>query len=133
MSKPAGNLAQEVAAYCARIGADPLLVQGAGGNASWKEAGTLWIKASGTWLADAGEKTAHTRDVSARGICFYLDSSVTEGSEIEFTLTLPPEITLTESIRVRCKGRVLRVEGGTPNGKMAVAAVIDEYEFLADS
>jgi hypothetical protein len=34
---------------------------------------------------------------------------------------------------VRCKGRVVRVEGGgAPNGKMAVAAVIDEYEFLAD-
>ena len=81
----------------------------------------------------SAEKTAHTRDVSARGICFYLDSSVTEGSEIEFTLTLPPEITLTESIRVRCKGRVVRVESGGSNGKLAVAAVIDEYEFLADS
>jgi hypothetical protein len=55
------------------------------------------------------------------------------GSNIDFTLTLPPEITLTESIRVRCQGRVLRVEGGPANGKVAVAAVIDEYEFLADS
>lgn len=76
---------------------------------------------------------AQTRDVSARGICFYVDSAIQAGAAIDFTLTLPPEITLTESIRVRCKGRVLRVEGGTPNGKMAVAAVIDEYEFLADS
>jgi hypothetical protein len=47
-------------------------------------------------------------------------------------LTLPPEITLTESIRVRCKGRVVRVESGTPANKLAVAAVIDEYEFLAE-
>lgn len=76
---------------------------------------------------------AQTRDVSARGICFYVDSAIQAGATIDFTLTLPPEITLTESIRVRCKGRVLRVEGGTPNGKVAVAAVIDEYEFLADS
>lgn len=75
---------------------------------------------------------AQTRDVSARGICFYLDSAIQAGAAIDFTLTLPPEITLTESIRVRCKGRVLRVEGGAPNTKMAVAAVIDEYEFLAD-
>lgn len=43
----------EVTDYCAHIGADPLLVQGAGGNVSWKEDGTLWIKASGKWLADA--------------------------------------------------------------------------------
>lgn len=73
---------------------------------------------------------AQTRDVSARGICFYVDAPVEAGSPIEFTLTLPPEITLTESIQVRCQGRVVRVDGGTPAGKLAVAAVIDEYEFL---
>jgi PilZ domain len=76
------------------------------------------------------EKSAQTRDVSARGICFYVDSAIAPGSMIEFTLTLPPEITLTESIRVRCKGKVVRVDNG--EGKVAVAAVIDEYEFLAE-
>ena len=78
------------------------------------------------------EHAAQTRDVSARGICLYVDSAIQAGSAIDFTLTLPPEITLTESIRVRCKGRVLRVEGGGPATKMAVAAIIDEYEFLPD-
>ena len=78
------------------------------------------------------EKSAQTRDVSARGICFYLDSAIEAGAAIEFTLTLPPEITLTESIRVRCKGKVVRVDQGATDGKVAVAAVIDEYEFLAE-
>src|SRR6202521_6075199 len=78
------------------------------------------------------EHEAQTRDVSSCGICFFVDSAIQAGSAIDFTLTLPPEITLTASIRVRCKGRVLRVEGGAPTTKMAVAAVIDEYEFLAD-
>ena len=78
------------------------------------------------------EKTAQTRDVSARGICFYLDSSVSEGSEIEFTLTLPPEITLTESIRVHCRGKVVRVEPQEAGGKVGIAAVIERYEFLAE-
>jgi len=82
---------------------------------------------------DGEEHTAQTRDVSARGICFYVDSAMQAGSALDFTLTLPPEITLTESIRVRCKGRVVRVESGGSNSKMAVAAVIDEYEFLADT
>ena len=82
---------------------------------------------------DSDEHSAQTRDVSARGICFYVDSGIQAGSLIDFTLTLPPEITLTESIRVRCKGRVVRVESGGTNSKMAVAAVIDEYEFLADA
>ena len=37
----------------AALGADPLRTQGAGGNISIKRDGILWIKASGTWLADA--------------------------------------------------------------------------------
>lgn len=76
---------------------------------------------------------AQTRDVSARGICFYLDAPLNTGSPIEFTLTLPPEITLTESIRVRCKGKVVRVDNGLADAKVPVAAVIDEYEFLSEA
>jgi hypothetical protein len=82
---------------------------------------------------DNATHPAQIRDVSARGICFYLESQVTDGSPIGFTLTLPPEITLTESIRVQCKGRVVRVENGREEGKLAVAAVIEEYEFLPEA
>ncbi len=82
---------------------------------------------------DNATRSAQLRDVSARGICFYLESAVTQGSAIGFTLTLPPEITLTESIRVQCKGRVVRVENGLADGKLAVAAVIEEYEFLPEA
>ena len=78
-------------------------------------------------------RSAQTRDVSARGICFYVDSNLSVGAGIEFTFTLPPEITLTESIKVRCKGKVIRVDDGRPDHKMAVAAVIDEYEFLSEA
>ncbi|OJF92369.1 class II aldolase/adducin family protein [Pararhizobium antarcticum] len=40
----------------ARVGADPALVQGAGGNTSIKEGGILWIKASGLWLMQARQR-----------------------------------------------------------------------------
>lgn len=40
-------------AFSARLGRDPLQVQGPGGNTSIKDDDTLWIKASGTELADA--------------------------------------------------------------------------------
>ncbi len=40
----------------ARIGRDPLLVQASGGNTSIKLNGTLWIKASGKWLANADKE-----------------------------------------------------------------------------
>jgi PilZ domain-containing protein len=93
----------------------------------------LRLPVSVRYSENGQEQSAQTRDVSARGICFYVDSAIQAGSALDFTLTLPPEITLTESIRVRCKGRVVRVESGGSNGKLAVAAVIDEYEFLADT
>lgn len=37
----------------ARVGADPTLTQAAGGNTSIKDGDVMWIKASGTYLADA--------------------------------------------------------------------------------
>lgn len=40
-------------AFSARIGIDPNHVQGPGGNTSEKQGDTLWVKSSGTWLADA--------------------------------------------------------------------------------
>ncbi len=74
------------------------------------------------------EKT-HTRDISSRGICFYTDARIEPGSEVEFTLTLPPEITMTEAIQVHCKGKVLRVEE-IPGGRLAIAAQINQYQFI---
>jgi rhamnose utilization protein RhaD (predicted bifunctional aldolase and dehydrogenase) len=56
MSDKAPTMKQQVIAMCAEFGRDPLLVQGAGGNVSWKDGNTLWVKASGTWLADAETK-----------------------------------------------------------------------------
>lgn len=38
----------------AQIGNDILKTQGAGGNTSIKSDGVMWVKASGTWLANAG-------------------------------------------------------------------------------
>ena len=56
MMKVASSIEKQVKAFCTRIGADRLLVQGAGGNVSWKDGDVLWVKASGTWLAEAESK-----------------------------------------------------------------------------
>lgn len=47
------NINKELLSLSKKVGMDPLLVQGAGGNSSIKEEGILWIKASGKWLAHA--------------------------------------------------------------------------------
>ncbi|BDI08070.1 class II aldolase/adducin family protein [Sphaerotilus microaerophilus] len=49
----AGPTLQALAEASARLGADPLLIQAAGGNTSVKVDDTLWVKASGLWLRDA--------------------------------------------------------------------------------
>src|SRR6185437_16857176 len=53
-AKPAGSDEfHALRELSAALGADPLRTQGAGGNTSIKRDGVMWIKASGTWLADA--------------------------------------------------------------------------------
>lgn len=56
MKNDKNALQDSVIKYCSSIGANALLVQGAGGNVSWKDEDTLWIKASGTCLAEAAKK-----------------------------------------------------------------------------
>jgi len=79
------------------------------------------------------EESSVTRDVSARGAFFYINCSLAKDTPVELILTLPAEITLTESIRVRCMGKVVRVVGGPNGGKTGVAAVIERYDFVTES
>ena len=77
------------------------------------------------------EVTGHTRDVSSRGVFFYVNSEIAEGASIEFVMTLPSEITLTDPIRVRCSGKVVRVDRTADEQGVAVA--IDKYDFVRDT
>src|SRR6185437_14259364 len=70
-----------------------------------------------------------TENVSARGIFFYIDRLMKEGSQIEVTMDFPSQVTLTDPLRVRFLARVVRVDVGTAV-RVGVAAAIDEYEFL---
>jgi hypothetical protein len=76
------------------------------------------------------EVLTETQNVSARGVFFYLNQSVPQGSKIEVTLTLPSHVTLTEPVRVRFVARVVRVQSASPRGRVGIAAFIEEYEFL---
>jgi len=79
----------------------------------------------------AEEIPAETQNVSAQGVFFNVQSELVEGARIEFTMTLPPEVTLTDSIRVRCQGKVVRIDNGS-GAEVGVAAVIEQYDFIAD-
>ena len=76
-----------------------------------------------------GEASTESRDVSSRGVYFFLPKEVVSGSPVEILLTLPHEITMAGPVRVRCLGRVQRAENDVP-GRVGVVAQIERYEFL---
>ena len=76
------------------------------------------------------EFQTETQNVSARGVFFYLDRPIPEGTPCEVTLTFPPHITLTDAVRVRFTARVIRVESPLPSSRIGTAAMIEDYEFL---
>jgi len=81
-------------------------------------------------LEGSSEFHTETQNVSARGVFFYLDGPVSAGTRVEVTLTFPPHITLTDSVRVRFTARVIRVDQPLPSARVGVAAAIEDYEFL---
>jgi hypothetical protein len=81
-------------------------------------------------LEGADEVRTETQNVSARGVFFYLDRPVSAGAKLEVTLTFPPHVTLTDSVRVRFTARVIRVESPLPSARIGTAAIIEDYQFL---
>ena len=76
------------------------------------------------------EFATQTENVSARGVFFYLDRWMKEGSYVDVTMTLPPQVTMTEPVRVRFHARVVRSKTEALSTRVGVAAVIEDYEFL---
>lgn len=60
-SVPASGAPAALVELSARLGNDPRLVQGGGGNTSMKMGDVFWVKASGTWLAHARERDVFVR------------------------------------------------------------------------
>ena len=77
-------------------------------------------------VANSTEGLGFTQDLSSRGVFLITDMRLAEGAEIELTLQMPSEITLGESMRVHCRGRVLRVTRPVDRSwKMSAAGVDD--------
>ena len=79
------------------------------------------------------ELDAQTRDVSIRGVFISLSRRLSPGSTIEIVMPLPEGVTEAQEMWVRCKCRVVRVEDSGKGNQYGVAAIIEEYEPLADS
>ena len=81
------------------------------------------------------KQVVETRDVSSSGIYFEFGSPMEVGASLEFLLTLPEPITKGSPVRIRCVGKVVRVEKSPAGniGQLGVAATIERYEFVREA
>ena len=79
------------------------------------------------------EQKVQTRDVSSSGVYFEFSSPIEVGTTLEFVLTLPEEITKGSSVRIKCMGKVVRVDRPREGNGLGVAATIERYEFVRES
>ena len=80
------------------------------------------------------EIPAYTRDLSNRGVYFYLalaDNALID-RDFEFMVELPPEITLSTCCQIRCRGRAVRTEK-TSMSLTGIAAEILGYSILREA
>jgi len=79
--------------------------------------------------AKGRELNAQTRDVSYRGLYFLAEANFEIGSEIEFVITLPQQVTQSGDVNIRCLCDFVRA-APTENGRAGIAAKIARYEFI---
>jgi PilZ domain len=81
---------------------------------------------------EPGSHNGQTRDISTRGVYFILNKDMAPGTELDFTLTLPAEITRGTEVFVRAHGRVVRVDKrhDEEHESVGIAAVIERYDII---
>jgi len=81
---------------------------------------------------EPGAHSGQTRDISTRGVYFTVQKDMSAGTELDFTLTLPAEITRGTEVFVRAHGRVIRVDKrrDDEHETIGVAAVIERYDII---
>ena len=82
------------------------------------------------WTNGSEQRKAYTvsQDVSSGGVYFFLPEAIPDGTAVEVAMTLPPQITLGPSVRVRCQGRTQRCVQ-KPGESVGMATMIEKYEF----
>ena len=75
-------------------------------------------------------RNGKTRDISTRGVYFHIGNHLAAGSELDLTMTLPAEVTGGTEVFIRAIGKVVRVEKGSDDHQVGVAALIQRYEIV---
>jgi hypothetical protein len=74
--------------------------------------------------SDGAARPVHIRDMSARGIALFADFKELEPkAQIEVIVSVPYEISLTESLEVRLCGQVVRIDNDSEDRKSIAATL----------
>jgi hypothetical protein len=92
------------------------------------------INAPLTVFAGTREISGFTKDLSNRGVYFFLDmnDAAPLGEDFEFLVELPPEITLSTCCTIRCQGHVVRTDN-TSRQMTGIAAEILHYSIQREA
>ncbi len=74
-----------------------------------------------------------TRDISTHGLYFTIDRKLKRGTKLNFSLTLPREITSGTQVSVTAEATVVRVEKNKAEDhleRVGAAAVIERFEII---
>jgi hypothetical protein len=78
-------------------------------------------------LAGAGAILGETQDISTHGFYFNIAQEFAAGTQFEFSISLPIEITGAAQVNISGRARAVRVED-TGKGHLGVGAVIESYQ-----
>ncbi len=80
----------------------------------------------------AEELEAVTGNVSSAGVYVRANAAWELGSKVDFEITLPADAAAADhDIRIRCQGRVVRVDRPSDEDEnRGVACIIDKYHFV---
>lgn len=96
---------EDLDSYSSLIGVNTCMVQGPGGNTSFKDAKTMWVKASGTRLSDAVTKEIFSGVSVVNGNSEETFNQLRPSIEKDFHLLIPfPYVIHTHSLRAISMG-----------------------------
>jgi hypothetical protein len=85
------------------------------------------IRVAPKLAAAVGAILGETQDISVHGLYFNIAQKFAVGTQFEFLITLPNEITGAAQVNISGKARAVRVEE-TGEGHLGVGAIIERYQ-----
>jgi hypothetical protein len=77
------------------------------------------------------EFITETENVSACGVFFYIDRSVSRETRLELTMHFSSQVTMTQPVEVHLRARVVRIVRQAQTIRSGVAAYIEALQFVA--